>query len=189
MWLVYDKVIDRRGIQSLNRIWKKKKTVCYLKEFWQKAQICTQKVWEHLFSLNKLHLSVWPMQAQALSHDYWCFSRDGLPTAFHLKPPELGSFISGERWDFEERVTNNWREQNNRRCWITFLFISVLLCVVAHAAKEDLRVSTSAPVGDPDLYLWVYILSKLKPRSVWVIRYRWPGSTGQVPVKIQVLVI
>ena len=29
-----------------------------------------------------------------------------------------------------------------------------------------LRVNTSAPVGDPDLYLWVYILSKLKPRSV-----------------------
>ena len=52
-----------------------------------------------------------------------------------------------------------------------------------------IRVSTSAPVGDPDPYLWVYILSKLKPRSVWVIRHRWPGSTGQVPVKIQVLVI
>ena len=28
------------------------------------------------------------------------------------------------------------------------------------------RVNTSAPMGDPDLYLWVYILSKLKPRSV-----------------------
>ena len=29
-----------------------------------------------------------------------------------------------------------------------------------------IRVNTSAPVGDLDPYLWVYILSKLKPRSV-----------------------
>jgi len=43
-------------------------------------------------------------------------------------------------------------------------------------------VSTSALVGDPDLYPQVYRLSKLKLRSVWVIRYRWLGSTGQVPV-------
>ena len=28
------------------------------------------------------------------------------------------------------------------------------------------RASMSAPMGGPDLYLWVYILSKLKPRSV-----------------------
>ena len=54
---------------------------------------------------------------------------------------------------------------------------------------SHLRVNTSAPVGDPDPYLLVYILSKLKPRPVWVIRCRWPGSAGQVPVKIQVLVI
>ena len=32
--------------------------------------------------------------------------------------------------------------------------------------SASLRVSMSAPVGDLDLYLWVYILSKLKPRSV-----------------------
>ena len=33
-------------------------------------------------------------------------------------------------------------------------------------SKGRVRVNTSAPVGDPDPYLWVYILSKLKPRSV-----------------------
>ena len=32
--------------------------------------------------------------------------------------------------------------------------------------SASLRVSMGAPVGDLDLYLWVYILSKLKPRSV-----------------------
>jgi hypothetical protein len=33
-------------------------------------------------------------------------------------------------------------------------------------AMAVLRVSTSAPVGDPDPYPWVYRLSKLKLRSV-----------------------
>ena len=34
------------------------------------------------------------------------------------------------------------------------------------ADQYYLKVGTSAPMGDPDPYLWVYILSKLKPRSV-----------------------
>ena len=52
-----------------------------------------------------------------------------------------------------------------------------------------LRVSMSALMGDPDLYPQVYRLSKFKHKSMWVIRYRWLGSVGQVPMKIQVLVI
>ena len=35
-----------------------------------------------------------------------------------------------------------------------------------------LRVSTSAPMGDPDLYPQVYRLSKFKLRSRQVIEYR-----------------
>lgn len=49
-----------------------------------------------------------------------------------------------------------------------------------------LRQSTSAPVGDPDLYLWVCRVQTLQPRSVQVGQHRWPRLTGQVPAKTQV---
>src|SRR6202040_1647205 len=41
---------------------------------------------------------------------------------------------------------------------------------LTQAKRTRLRVSTSAPMGNPDPYLWVYRLSKLKLRSVQVIR-------------------
>ena len=48
--------------------------------------------------------------------------------------------------------------------------LSICLCISKSGScihiLHGLRVNRSAPVGDPDLYLWVYILLKLKPRSV-----------------------
>ena len=44
----------------------------------------------------------------------------------------------------------------------------------------ELRLSTSAPTGDPDLYLWVYRLTESTPRFGQVIRHRWPRLAGQV---------
>ena len=121
----------------------------------------------------------------------------------HLWTPEEG--FSGGMW--------NWPFEES--CSLLRLIVQELweLGVVCHTRHENvpkgvlwwsqgtyawasksspqsaMRVSTSAPVGDLDPYLWVYRLSKLKLRSMWVIRYRWLRSAGQVPVKIQVLVI
>ena len=43
-----------------------------------------------------------------------------------------------------------------------------------------LRLSTSAPAGDPDPYPRVYRLTESIPRFGQVIRHRWPRLAGQV---------
>ena len=149
----------------------------------------------------------WSSHAQFRQANWICVNEDlaqhleaDLPAArivsskeFKLKVNELVHIIKEVLGD---HLKERWSSPFIRRWWTKELTqlkkqqnqLSGKAYKLCHV-WDHLRVNTSAPVGDPDPYLWVYILSKLKPRSVWVIRYRWPGSAGQVPVKIQVLVI
>ena len=68
-----------------------------------------------------------------------------------------------------------------------FLYSSLLIQYkesfpsMSHITAFTLRQSTSAPVGEPDLYPWVCKLREQKPRFAQVIRHRRLISTGQVP--------
>ena len=57
------------------------------------------------------------------------------------------------------KVGNEWP---HTQMFTATAYLPVMLAILD---PSTLRVSTSAPVGDLDPYLWVYILSKLKPRS------------------------
>ena len=142
------------------------------------------------------HLSVCICPACLMqSHSH--LKRPWLGLSCHSPPKSKNRWITQlGQWPFwfgghVNLLKHKWASPVNKMLLILVSSASRLCSQLKYQVETVLRirVNTSAPVGDPDPYLSVYILSKLKPRTVWVIRCRWPGSAGQVPVKIQVLVI